>query len=269
MTRARLKGRQLCVFGYSYRWGLVTGRFAVVLSHEVIEDHGGESPDLNKLAIEFSKEGLSFLRYVWKLDSRDRLSAREPSFPAMKALPGTWFHTALHWVPVVHDTVGLGDLSKRPEVRFAVQKPNDEEWEIVMIVGKRRTRKDYEHEVRWKNIRLPRSEVVNAQSLLREFEAWGRAQCGRKRSRPARSDSCGWSTAASWMKDVYDSLIPLSWSVPQISNQPPWVFALPSLQSSTSTNPTFICSISLRLITASTTDGWGVQQPFSSFLVPN
>lgn len=53
--------------------------FAVVFNHDVIEDNGDESPYLNKLAVEFSKEDLSFLQGAMKLDSRDRLSARELS----------------------------------------------------------------------------------------------------------------------------------------------------------------------------------------------
>lgn len=53
--------------------------FAVVFNHDVIEDNGDESPYLNKLAVEFSKEDLSFLQGAMKLDSRDRLSAGELS----------------------------------------------------------------------------------------------------------------------------------------------------------------------------------------------
>jgi len=63
-----------------------------------------------------------------------------------------------------------------------------EEWEIVKIFGKRRTRSGYEYNVRWKNTWLPRSELENAQELLQDFEVQGRAQSGRKRGQRARTE---------------------------------------------------------------------------------
>jgi hypothetical protein len=65
---------------------------------------------------------------------------------------------------------------------------DEEEWEIVKIVGKRRTRSGYECNVRWKNTWLPRSELGNAQELLQDFDVRGRAQRGRKRGQRARAE---------------------------------------------------------------------------------
>lgn len=47
----------------------------------------------------------------------------------------------------------------------------EQEWEITEIVGKRRAGKGYEYRVRWKDTWLRRSELGNAQRLLKEFEA--------------------------------------------------------------------------------------------------
>jgi len=68
---------------------------------------------------------------------------------------------------------------------------HEEEWEIVTIVGKRRTRKSYKYKVRLKNIWLSRRELKNAQELLQDFEAQCRAQRGHKRGRPARAEKNG------------------------------------------------------------------------------
>jgi hypothetical protein len=65
---------------------------------------------------------------------------------------------------------------------------DEEDWEIVKIVGKRRTRSGYEYNVRWKNTWLSRSELGNAQELLQDFEVRGRAQSGRKRAQRARAE---------------------------------------------------------------------------------
>ena len=65
---------------------------------------------------------------------------------------------------------------------------DEEEWEVVRIVGKRQRAKGYEYKVCWKKTWLPESELGNAQELLRQFEAQGRAQRARKRGRPARAD---------------------------------------------------------------------------------
>ncbi len=62
------------------------------------------------------------------------------------------------------------------------------EWEIVKIVGKKRTSSGYEYNVRWRNTWLPRSELGNAQELLQDFEVRGRAQRGRKRGQRARAE---------------------------------------------------------------------------------
>lgn len=56
-----------------------------------------------------------------------------------------------------------------------------EQWEIVKIVGKRRTKSGYKYNVRWKNTWLPRSKLENAQKLLQDLEVRGCAQRGCKR----------------------------------------------------------------------------------------
>jgi len=55
--------------------------------------------------------------------------------------------------------------------------------------------------VRWKNTWLPKGELGNAQKLLREFEAKGRAQRGCKRGRPAGADKGRRSLALFSQKD--------------------------------------------------------------------
>ncbi len=64
----------------------------------------------------------------------------------------------------------------------------EQEWEIIRILGTRLTRKGQEYKVRWEDTWLRRSELGNAQELLREFEGKGRAQRGCKQGRPARAD---------------------------------------------------------------------------------
>jgi len=59
------------------------------------------------------------------------------------------------------------------------------EWEIRKIISKRRAGKGYRYRVRWKDTWLPRSELGNAQRLLREFKARRRAQRGGRQSRRA------------------------------------------------------------------------------------
>ncbi len=64
---------------------------------------------------------------------------------------------------------------------------DEEEWEIVRVVDKRRRGKGYEYQVCWKRTWLRECELGNAQELLREFEAKRQAQRGGKRRRPARA----------------------------------------------------------------------------------
>jgi len=64
---------------------------------------------------------------------------------------------------------------------------NEEKWEIVRIVDKRRAGKGYEYRVRWKDTWLPRSELGNAERLMQDFEAQDEAHCGRKQGKPARA----------------------------------------------------------------------------------
>lgn len=56
-------------------------------------------------------------------------------------------------------------LSRQSEPRIPAFE--QDEWEIRKIVGKRRVGKGYEYKVRWKDTWLPRSELGNAQRLLR------------------------------------------------------------------------------------------------------
>ena len=42
----------------------------------------------------------------------------------------------------------------------------ENEWDMVKIIGKRRTRSDYEYKVHWEDTWVPRSELENAQELL-------------------------------------------------------------------------------------------------------
>lgn len=65
---------------------------------------------------------------------------------------------------------------------------NEEDWEIVRIVGKRRRGKGNECKVCWKRTWLLECELGNAQELVQEFEANRQAQRGGKRGRPAQTD---------------------------------------------------------------------------------
>jgi len=67
----------------------------------------------------------------------------------------------------------------------------EQEWEITEILEKRAAGSETEYRVRWEDTWLLRSELGSAQGLLEKFEAKGRAQHGRKRGRPARTDK-GW-----------------------------------------------------------------------------
>lgn len=60
---------------------------------------------------------------------------------------------------------------------------DEQEWEILRIVGKRRKGTVYEDKRYWKRTWLHERESENAQELLREFEAKR-----RKRGRLARAD---------------------------------------------------------------------------------
>ncbi len=64
----------------------------------------------------------------------------------------------------------------------------EQEWEITKIVGKRRAGKGCEYKVRWRSTWLLRSELGNAQRLLREFEGKRSAPRGCKWARLAGAD---------------------------------------------------------------------------------
>jgi len=59
----------------------------------------------------------------------------------------------------------------------------DDDWEIVRIIRKRRRRGADEYKVRWKSSWLPRSELGNAKRLVREFEMRDRTQQGARKRR--------------------------------------------------------------------------------------
>ncbi len=63
----------------------------------------------------------------------------------------------------------------------------DDEWEIVRLVGERRRKGGDEYQVRWKSTWLPESELGNAQRLVREFEAREQVQRRRNKSRLIRT----------------------------------------------------------------------------------
>ncbi len=81
-------------------------------------------------------------------------------------------------------------LAERPQDQGGLALDEDE-WEIVRIVGKRQRGKGYEYKVCWKETWLLERELGNAQELLRKFEVKHQAQRGGKRGRPARADK-GW-----------------------------------------------------------------------------
>ncbi len=78
-------------------------------------------------------------------------------------------------------------LAERPQDQGGLVL-DEEEWEIVKVVDKRRRGKGYEYKVCWKETWLLERELGNAQELLREFETKHQAQRGGKRGRPARAD---------------------------------------------------------------------------------
>jgi len=82
----------------------------------------------------------------------------------------------LHSFKRTADTAGLNEGEE------------EQEWEIIRILNKRRTREGQEYKVRWEDTWLRRSELGNAQELLRKFEGKGQAQRGCIRGRPARAD---------------------------------------------------------------------------------
>ena len=76
----------------------------------------------------------------------------------------------------------LAQLSPAPAPALE-EEEEEEEWEIRKIVAKRRAGEDDEFLVCWTNSWLRRSELGNAQRLLKEFEVRRRARGGRKPSK--------------------------------------------------------------------------------------
>jgi len=108
------------------------------------------------------------------------------------SLGGQTVHEGDHGAAaIVHPYSVTVDISHFPD-RLRGQRDSlldeEDEWEIVKIVGKRWTSSGYEYNVRWKDTWLPRSELGNAQELLQEFIVRGRAQRGRKRGQRARAE---------------------------------------------------------------------------------
>ncbi len=94
-------------------------------------------------------------------------------------------------------SANVGSVSATATIPFAPEQHQgqggpaeieEQEWEVTKILDKRETRSGTQYRVRWKSTWLPRSELGNAQKLLWEYEAKGRAQHGRKRGRSARKD---------------------------------------------------------------------------------
>jgi len=87
------------------------------------------------------------------------------------------------------DPPNVTHITMLPSEQAQSQSGSEEqEWEIIRILGKRRTRKGQEYKVRWEDTWLRRSELGNTQELLRKFEGKGRAQRECKRGRSARAD---------------------------------------------------------------------------------
>lgn len=86
-----------------------------------------------------------------------------------------------------HAITVISPLPEQPQDQEA-SVLDEEEWEIVRIVDKRRTGKGYEYKVYWKRTCLLESELGNAQELLRQFEAKRQAQRGGKRRRLVRAE---------------------------------------------------------------------------------
>ena len=87
----------------------------------------------------------------------------------------------------LHVIIVLSSLVERPQDQGALTL-DEEEWEIVKIVDKRRTRRGDKYKVCWKETWLFENELGNAQELLRKFEAKHQAQRGGKRGRPTPAD---------------------------------------------------------------------------------
>ena len=85
--------------------------------------------------------------------------------------------------------------SPEREGRRDLAQDEEENWEIVKMVGKRRTRKGCEYKVRWKDTWMSDSELRNAARLVREYDALVRGQRGGQRGRPAVVGKNGQSVA--------------------------------------------------------------------------
>jgi len=89
-----------------------------------------------------------------------------------------WSVTAA--TPLSPEREGQQDLTK-----------DEEDWEIVKIIGKRWTRRGCEYKVRWKDTWMSDGELRNAARLVRKFDAQVRGQREGKRGRPARIGKIG------------------------------------------------------------------------------
>ena len=93
-------------------------------------------------------------------------------------------HGAAATIYPPHAITATSSLLEQPQVQGG-SVLDEEEWEIVRIVGKRRRGKGHEYKVCWKKTWLRECELGNAQELLWEFETKRQAQRGGKRERPA------------------------------------------------------------------------------------
>ena len=89
-----------------------------------------------------------------------------------------------------HASIVTPPLPKQPQDQGG-SALDEEEWEIVRIVDKRRRGKGNEYKMCWKRTWLLECELGNAQKLVREFRAKSQAQRGGKRGRPAHKDKVG------------------------------------------------------------------------------
>lgn len=91
------------------------------------------------------------------------------------------------------ETGSLGTIANTPCLKRSQGQAHptlheDDEWEIVRILGKRRIGKSYEYRVPWRSTWLLKSALGCAQELLRDFKGKSRAQRGRREGRRARTD---------------------------------------------------------------------------------
>ncbi len=86
---------------------------------------------------------------------------------------------------------GLPPLAQSSKAPVSAPEEEEEDWEIIEIVGKRWVGRSREYKVRWKDTWLPMSDLGNAQRLLKEFEVQFRSRRGSKSRKAARAGKAG------------------------------------------------------------------------------